>query len=300
MSISVEKLLNDAQVLVARFRKHDTTADILISTTQSLHKRLDAMKQYQDDITELNEIARHRPRSTLVLGIAQENRQIRELQQENRELQLSLEEHQSALELIMQKYREQIMKLIQSNKYEKALAVKQDQSKDLEVLIDKISEMAAVMQKAIAVDDKAAAKDHEQITKLTVENQGLRELLEVCSTAKQRILDTMNVEQDEKGCQTDVVEEPQPPPEQPEQSKPEKKSTTGGSKQSGSTQSKSDSRSSTPSKSDSSTKLSSTSPTKSDSSTKQSGKSDSSTKLASTPSKTDSGTKLNRPANFTA
>ncbi|KAJ8299631.1 hypothetical protein KUTeg_023691 [Tegillarca granosa] len=270
MSISVEKLLNDAQVLVARFRKHDTTADILISTTQSLHKRLDAMKQYQDDITELNEIARHRPRSTLVLGIAQENRQIRELQQENRELQLSLEEHQSALELIMQKYREQIMKLIQSNKYEKALAVKQDQSKDLEVLIDKISEMAAVMQKAIAVDDKAAAKDHEQITKLTVENQGLRELLEVCSTAKQRILDTMNVEQDEKGCQTDVVEEPQPPPEQPEQSKPEKKSTTGGSKQSGSTQSKSDSRSSTPSKSDSSTKLSSTSPTKSDSSTKQS------------------------------
>lgn len=85
--------------------------------------------QYQDDITELNEIARHRPRSTLVLGIAQENRQIRELQQENRELQLSLEEHQSALELIMQKYREQIMKLIQSNKYEKALAVKQDQSK---------------------------------------------------------------------------------------------------------------------------------------------------------------------------
>ena len=37
--------------------------------------------QYQDDITELNEIAKHRPRSHLVIGIAQENRQIRELQQ---------------------------------------------------------------------------------------------------------------------------------------------------------------------------------------------------------------------------
>lgn len=83
--------------------------------------------QYQDDINELNEIARHRPRSTLVLGIAQENRQIRELQQENKELCLSLEEHQSALELIMQKYREQIMKLLQSNRVEKSIKTRQDQ-----------------------------------------------------------------------------------------------------------------------------------------------------------------------------
>ena len=79
------------------------------------------MLQYQDDITELNDIARHRPRSTLVLEIAQENRQIRELQQENRELRLCLEEHKSALELIMQKYREQVMQLIQGNKFEKTL-----------------------------------------------------------------------------------------------------------------------------------------------------------------------------------
>ncbi|NXS65572.1 FGOP2 protein, partial [Pandion haliaetus] len=56
---------------------------------------------YQEEIQELNEVARHRPRSTLVMGIQQENRQIRELQQENKELRTSLEEHQSALELIM-------------------------------------------------------------------------------------------------------------------------------------------------------------------------------------------------------
>lgn len=40
--------------------------------------------QYQEEIQELNEVARHRPRSTLVMGIQQENRQIRELQQENK------------------------------------------------------------------------------------------------------------------------------------------------------------------------------------------------------------------------
>lgn len=89
--------------------------------------------QYQDDITELNEIAKHRPRSTLVLGIAQENRQIRELQQENRELQAALEEHQSALELIMQKYREHTVKLLQSNRLERAIQERE--------AIDKVREM---------------------------------------------------------------------------------------------------------------------------------------------------------------
>ena len=84
--------------------------------------------QYQDDIAELNEIAKHRPRSTLVIGIAQENRQIRELQQENRELRVALEEHQSALELIMKKYREQVNTLIATNRWESSLASGQDQS----------------------------------------------------------------------------------------------------------------------------------------------------------------------------
>lgn len=45
MALSIEKLLGDAQILVARLRDHDSTADILIAHTQTLHKRLDAMKQ---------------------------------------------------------------------------------------------------------------------------------------------------------------------------------------------------------------------------------------------------------------
>ncbi|KAK3796657.1 hypothetical protein RRG08_033117, partial [Elysia crispata] len=125
MALSVEKLLTDAHTLIVRLKDHDDLADNMISTTQILFNKFEAMKQYQDDITELNEIAKHRPRSTLVLGIAQENRQIRELQQENSELQATLEEHQSALELIMQKYREHTVKLLQSNRLERALHYKE-------------------------------------------------------------------------------------------------------------------------------------------------------------------------------
>lgn len=59
-------------------------------------------------MSELNEVAHHRPRSTLILGSQEENARIRELQQDNIELQTSVAEYQSALELIMAKYREQV------------------------------------------------------------------------------------------------------------------------------------------------------------------------------------------------
>lgn len=70
-------------------------------------------------MNELNDAARQRPRSALAQGIQKENRHIRELQQENRELRALLEEHQSALELIMSKYREHVLQLLMANKAER-------------------------------------------------------------------------------------------------------------------------------------------------------------------------------------
>ena len=45
MAYTVEKLLSDAASLVSRLKEHDCTADILISQTQTLHKRIDSMKE---------------------------------------------------------------------------------------------------------------------------------------------------------------------------------------------------------------------------------------------------------------
>ena len=77
----------------------------------------------------MNEIAKHRPRSTLVLGIAQENRQIRQLKQEKEELQMALEEHQSALQLIMHKYRSHTVHLLHANRIDANIAQRQIKSK---------------------------------------------------------------------------------------------------------------------------------------------------------------------------
>ena len=45
MSLSVEQILADAQMLVGRLKEHDTAADSLISTTQTMYRRIDSMKQ---------------------------------------------------------------------------------------------------------------------------------------------------------------------------------------------------------------------------------------------------------------
>ena len=79
MSCTIEKALAVAKALVERLRDHDDAAESLIEQTTALSKRVEAMKQYQEEIQELNEVARYQPRSTLVMGIQQENRHIREL-----------------------------------------------------------------------------------------------------------------------------------------------------------------------------------------------------------------------------
>ena len=74
-------------------------------------------------------MAKHRPRSSLVMGLAQENRRIRQLQQEKQELQLALEEHQSALQLIMHKYRQHTARLLHANRLDATLAQRNVPSK---------------------------------------------------------------------------------------------------------------------------------------------------------------------------
>ena len=77
MSLTVQQLLSDAKRLSTRLRDHDQTADSLISRAQEVLKQVDSMRQYQEDVDNLNEVAHNRPRAQLVLGIQQENRHIR-------------------------------------------------------------------------------------------------------------------------------------------------------------------------------------------------------------------------------
>lgn len=77
--------------------------------------------QYQEELVELNTAAHQRPHLDLIANIQQENRQLRALETENKELKAALEEHQNTLELIMSKYRQQISRLLEASHAEKSL-----------------------------------------------------------------------------------------------------------------------------------------------------------------------------------
>jgi hypothetical protein len=198
----------------------------------------------------------------LIVAIQRESKQLQALEQENRDLRITLNDYANALELIMSKYRQQVSQLIQSNHHnnyphhhrhhnhhhsnhqktdnsnkqpvvssksqhkqadesnrksggkggnivsQESPAVKRLQvydspntsssssssvphsphtycyqrHPDLMMMNrhrDKIMEMAAVMMKAVELDEKDSSKDQEVLMQLRTENQGLRQLLAI-------------------------------------------------------------------------------------------------------------------------
>jgi len=185
------------------------------------------MRQYQEDVENLNEVAHNRPRAQLVLGIQQENRHIRTLQQENKELRASLEEHQNALELIMSKYRQHVTRLV-STPYPDMQSVNNQKIQLLAERTEKVCEMAAVMKESVRVDEEACNQQQELMARLITENKGLRELLEISkknnpSPRVQKVMTNMNKEVQTDGVSTVVEQEVSvtlPMPAQPRPTSP--------------------------------------------------------------------------------
>ncbi|XP_040854827.1 suppressor of IKBKE 1 isoform X2 [Ochotona curzoniae] len=196
MSCTIEKILTDAKTLLERLREHDAAAESLVDQSAALHRRVAAMREAgtalpdqvrrrpAEDAADAKDAAKYKPHILL----SQENTQIRDLQQENRELWVSLEEHQDALELIMSKYRKQMLQLMVAKKAvdaEPVLKAHQSHSAEIESQIDRICEMGEVMRKAVQVDDDQFCKIQEKLAQLELENKELRELLSISSESLQ-------------------------------------------------------------------------------------------------------------------
>lgn len=59
------------------------------------------------------------------------------------------------------------------------MKLKEQHSKELQAHVDQITEMAAVMRKAIEIDEQQGCKEQERIFQLEQENKGLREILQI-------------------------------------------------------------------------------------------------------------------------
>ncbi|XP_046394683.1 FGFR1 oncogene partner 2 homolog [Ischnura elegans] len=203
MSMTVQQILQDAKRLSSRLKVHDSTADALLTQAHYVYKQIEAMKQYENEVKSMSEAGRQRPAAELVAGIQQENWRLLELKTENRNLREALEDTQGTLEMVMTKYREHVKALSTEERLEPIAAFNRDDSaKIIQEKTEKICEMAAVMSRAVQMDD--STHSDEMISKLTIENEALRELLEISCQSGSLRKSLLSPEMDDKDVQTET------------------------------------------------------------------------------------------------
>ncbi|XP_067096015.1 suppressor of IKBKE 1 isoform X2 [Osmerus mordax] len=186
MACTLEKVLGDARTLLERLKEHDTAAEGLIEQSGALSQRVQGMREvgnalpdkYPEECSEIQDLSKYKPHVLL----SQENTQIKELQQENKELWVSLEEHQYALELIMGRYRKQMLQLMMGKKEldtKPVLNLHEDHAKEVQSQLERICEMGQVMRRAVQVDDQHYCSVRERLAQLEIENKELRDLLSI-------------------------------------------------------------------------------------------------------------------------
>ncbi|RWS28453.1 eukaryotic translation initiation factor 4 gamma 2-like protein, partial [Leptotrombidium deliense] len=153
---------------------------------------------YHEDMQALSSISQNRSRSSLIVTIQRESKQLRQLEMENKELKSALEEHQFALELIMSKYRNQVSHLLKSRESMICCTHKDNSAELISRQADKIFEMAAVMKKSVEIDEVVNCHDKQLLAQLKVENDGLREMLNIA-----KIQGSLTWDKQEKEVQTD-------------------------------------------------------------------------------------------------
>ncbi|KAF8569376.1 hypothetical protein P879_01141 [Paragonimus westermani] len=121
MKLTLDKAIEDVQLLISRLKSRESTADSMREKIADVKSQLLGMRQYQEEVLTFDSLssrlADHR-RGPLILCLAAENKQMEQLRIENQTLCNSLDEHQTALDLIMNKYRGQVSKLMQTNRLE--------------------------------------------------------------------------------------------------------------------------------------------------------------------------------------
>ncbi|XP_077371185.1 suppressor of IKBKE 1 [Festucalex cinctus] len=213
MACTLEKVLGDARTLLERLKEHDTAAEGLIEQSGALSQRVQSMKEvgnalpdkHADDTSEIQEMIKFKPHVLLT----QENTQIKELQQENKELWLSLEEHQYTLELIMGRYRKHMLQMMMAKEEldtKPVLTLHEDHAKEVQTQVERICEMGQVMRQAVQVDDQRYCSIREKLAQLEIENKELRDLLAISK-------DSMGATRDESTLPATTTHENKPQPE---------------------------------------------------------------------------------------
>lgn len=203
-NITVGQIIMDAQRMSSRVKELDALSSALLVEAEGNNRFVESLRQFQDDMDSLNRIANNKSNVDMVNRIQQQNANSSEILKENRELKVCIEDYERAMEMIMQKYREQTNSKVLESKLNFKEVYNEKLWKIIREQREKINEMAAVMQKAATMDDDF---DFDLITRLRLENKTLRELLQISKQfgSSHKPIRFNEHLQEEKGVQTDYI-----------------------------------------------------------------------------------------------
>ena len=121
------------------------------------------------------------PRRQLIASIQCESKKLKQLEAENLELKSTLQDYELVMKLMSQKYRSHVSKLISHMNAENKLNIgnvintKYKQKIDEQAL--KIEQLTAFIQKIMNLDIQNFLDIQKSLTKLELENEGLRQML---------------------------------------------------------------------------------------------------------------------------
>lgn len=206
-NLSVGQMIMDAQRMASRVKDLDALGTALLEEAEQNNRLVESLRQYQDDIESLNRISNNKTNADMVNRIQQQNINSSEILKENRELKICIEDYERAMELMMQKYREHTVSKVLDSKFNFKELYNERMWQVIREQREKINEMAAVMQRAASVDDGIVQRELQTISQLRLENETLRELLQISKQygSAQRPIRESDHLQEEKAVQTDSV-----------------------------------------------------------------------------------------------
>ncbi|EDV31600.1 uncharacterized protein Dana_GF14468 [Drosophila ananassae] len=205
--LSVGQMIMDAQRMASRVKDLDALGTALLEEAETNNRLVESLRQYQDDIESLNRISNNKSNADMVNRIQQQNINSSEILKENRELKICIEDYERAMELMMQKYREHTVSKVLDSKFSFKELYNERMWQVIREQREKINEMAAVMHRAASVDDEVVQKELQTISQLRMENETLRELLQISKQygSAQRPIRESDHLLEEKGVQTDSL-----------------------------------------------------------------------------------------------
>eukprot|EP00116_Pleurobrachia_bachei_P009523 sb/3469785/ len=189
-------MLGELQRLDGKIGTNETYTDRLSKHFSFLESKIDAMKQYRDNMEDMNSKAGQRPKAELVKRsqtAIYENMKIRELVIENNELKCALAEYQESLEIIMSKYRLQMAAFMALSKNQSEPVVPNNEEV-LQEYVEKMADLIAISDEAlpkyttvcstphvfqIKRDEQMDSDVDQELTRLRYENKYLRDCLKI-------------------------------------------------------------------------------------------------------------------------